>query len=137
MYAELAKKQEIELVLTNPHTDLTVLGDRDRLKQVFINIIDNAVKYTQGAGQVLVAVNIEEACVRVTITDTGVGIPSQDIDRVKEKFYKANKTVRGSGIGLAVADEIIKMHSGEINISSEVSKGTTVEIILPVIPEED
>ncbi|MBR4123285.1 MAG: HAMP domain-containing protein, partial [Clostridia bacterium] len=136
MYTELAKKQEIELVLTNPHTELTVLGDRDRLKQVFINIIDNAVKYTQGAGQVLVSVNIEEACVRVTVTDTGVGIPSQDIDRVKEKFYKANKTVRGSGIGLAVADEIIKQMNGLLFIESTENVGTKVTIVLPIYEEE-
>ena len=56
---------------------------------------------------------------------------------IKEKFYKADNTVRGTGIGLAVADEIIKMHSGEINISSEVSQGTVVDIILPIILKED
>ena len=136
MYAELSKKQEIDLVYTNPYTDLIVMGDRDRLKQVFINIIDNAVKYTEGAGQVLVAVDIEEACVRVTVTDTGVGIPAQDLDRVKEKFYKANKTVRGSGIGLAVADEIIKQMNGLLFIESTENVGTKVTIVLPIYEEE-
>ena len=63
-------------------------------------------------GQVLINQLHEEGCVRIVVKDTGVGIPAQDIDRVKEKFYKANKTVRGSGIGLAVADEIIKQHQG-------------------------
>ena len=118
MYVELAKKQEIDLVLSLPETDLTVLGDNNRLKQVFINIIDNAVKYTQSGGQVLVNLSIEEACVRIVVVDTGVGIPAEDIARVKEKFYKANKTVRGSGIGLAVADEIIKQHDGLLFIES-------------------
>ena len=137
MYTELAKKQEIDLVYTNSYTDLIVMGDRDRLKQVFINIIDNAVKYTIGAGQVLVAVDIEEACVRVTVTDTGVGIPAQDLDRVKEKFYKANKTVRGSGIGLAVADEIIKQMNGLLFIESTENVGTKVTIVLPLYEEEN
>ena len=136
MYTELAKKQEIDLVYTNPYTELTVMGDRDRLKQVFINIIDNAVKYTVGAGQVLVGTDIEEACVRVTVTDTGVGIPAQDLDRVKEKFYKANKTVRGSGIGLAVADEIIKQMNGLLFIESTENVGTKVTIVLPIYEEE-
>ncbi len=136
MYTELAKKQEIELVLTNPHNELIVMGDRDRLKQVFINIIDNAVKYTVGAGQVLVSANVEEACVRITVTDTGVGIPAQDLDRVKEKFYKANKTVRGSGIGLAVADEIIKQMNGLLFIESTENVGTKVTIVLPLYEEE-
>lgn len=137
MYAELSKRQEIDLVYTNPYTDLIVMGDRDRLKQVFINIIDNAVKYTKAAGQVLVTVDIEEACVRVTVSDTGVGISAQDIPRVKEKFYKANKTVRGSGIGLAVADEIIKQMNGLLFIESTENVGTTVTIVLPIYEEEN
>jgi len=123
-------------VLTNPNPELIVMGDRDRLKQVFINIVDNAVKYTVGAGQVLVSANVEEACVRITVTDTGVGIPAQDIDRVKEKFYKANKTVRGSGIGLAVADEIIKQMNGLLFIESTENVGTKVTIVLPLYEEE-
>ncbi len=136
MYLELAKKQEIELVFTEASEEYTVMGDSNRIKQVFINIIDNAVKYTQAGGQVLVDTAKEEGCVRVTVTDTGVGIPAQDIDRVKEKFYKANKTVRGSGIGLAVADEIIKQHGGLLFIESTENVGTTVTIVLPLYVEE-
>ena len=117
--------------------ELEVLGDQDRLKQVFINIIDNAVKYTESGGQVLITQTTEEGCVRITVSDTGVGIPAQDIDRVKEKFYKANKTVRGSGIGLAVADEIIKQHSGLLFIESTEGAGTTVTIVLPLYEPEE
>ena len=136
MYLELAKKQEIDLVFTESNEDYTVMGDSNRLKQVFINIIDNAVKYTEAGGQVLIETLKEEGCVRVTVTDTGVGIPAQDIDRVKEKFYKANKTVRGSGIGLAVADEIIKQHGGLLFIESTENVGTTVTIVIPLYEEE-
>lgn len=78
----------------------------------------------------------EEGCARITVKDTGVGIPAQDIDRVKEKFYKANKTVRGSGIGLAVADEIIKQHKGLLFIESTEGVGTTVTIVLPLYEPE-
>lgn len=75
---------------------------------------------------------------RIAVRDTGVGIPAQDIDRVKEKFYKANKTVRGSGIGLAVADEIIKQHQGLLFIESTEGAGTTATVVLPIFeqPEE-
>ena len=132
MYIELARKQGIELIFTRFAEDMTVSGDPNRLKQVFINIIDNAVKYTEKGGQVLVDQTAEEGCVRITVKDTGVGIPAQDIDRVKEKFYKANKTVRGSGIGLAVADEIIKQHKGLLFIESDEGVGTTVTIVLPL-----
>jgi signal transduction histidine kinase len=135
MYVELAKKQEIDLVLSLPESDITVWGDNNRLKQVFINIIDNAVKYTQSGGQVLVNLTTEEACVRISVVDTGVGIPAEDIARVKEKFYKANKTVRGSGIGLAVADEIIKQHDGLLFIESTENVGTTVTVVLPIFEE--
>ncbi|MEE0899091.1 MAG: HAMP domain-containing sensor histidine kinase [Acutalibacteraceae bacterium] len=138
MYTELSKQQGIEFIFNPPKEQLEVMGDADRLKQVFINIIDNAVKYTESGGQVLITQTVEEGCVRIIVTDTGVGIPAQDIDRVKEKFYKANKTVRGSGIGLAVADEIIKQHSGLLFLESTEGAGTTVTVVLPLYdPEEE
>lgn len=135
MYMEISRQQGIDLVFTEPKVDATVMGDVNRLKQVFINIIDNAVKYTEKGGQVLIEQNFEEGCVRINVTDTGVGIPAQDIDRIKEKFYKANKTVRGSGIGLAVADEIIKQHQGLLFIESTEGVGTSATIVLPLCEE--
>lgn len=138
MYTELAAKQGIELSYTPPAQSSIVMSDPDRLKQVFINVIDNAVKYTEKGGLVLVAQTREEGCVRIVVKDTGVGIPAEDIDRVKEKFFKSNKTVRGSGIGLAVADEIIKQHQGLLFIESIEGVGTTVTIVLPLYePEEE
>lgn len=138
MYIELSKKNGIEFIFNRPTEQLQVLGDSDRLKQVFINIIDNAIKYTESGGQVLITHQKEEGCVRIAVADTGVGIPASDIDRVKEKFYKANKTVRGSGIGLALADEIIKQHHGLLFIESVEGAGTTVTVVLPLYepPEE-
>lgn len=135
MYIELARQQGIEVSYTPPAEPAVVMGDKDRLKQVFVNIIDNAVKYTEKGGLVLVVQNKEEACVRIQIKDTGVGIPAQDLDYVKEKFFKSNKTVRGSGIGLAVADEIIKQHQGLLFIESTEGAGTTVTIVLPLYEE--
>ena len=132
MYTELAAQQGIEVAYTPPKQDSIVLGDPDRLKQVFINIIDNAVKYTEKGGLVLVVQNREEACVQIVVKDTGVGIPAADIDHVKEKFFKSNKTVRGSGIGLAVADEIVKQHQGLLFVESTEGVGTTVTIVLPI-----
>lgn len=137
MYTELAIKQGIELSYTPPVQSSIVMADTDRLKQVFINVIDNAVKYTEKGGLVLVAQTREEGCVRIVVKDTGVGIPAEDIDRVKEKFFKSNKTVRGSGIGLAVADEIIKQHQGLLFIESTEGVGTTVTIVLPLYEEPE
>ncbi len=135
MYTELAVKQGIELSYTPPVQESVVMCDPDRLKQVFINVIDNAVKYTEKGGLVLVSQIREEGCVKIVVKDTGVGIPAEDLDRVKEKFFKSNKTVRGSGIGLAVADEIIKQHSGLLLVESTEGVGTTVTIVLPLYEE--
>ena len=114
-----------------------VMGDPDRLKQVFINIIDNAVKYSNEGGHILVDCHEEDNCIHIKVADTGVGIPEQDIDRVKEKFFKSNTTVRGSGIGLAVADEIIKQHNGLLFLESKEGVGTTVTVVLPVASPEE
>ena len=131
MYIEIAKQLNIRLDFVCPESLNSVMGDPDRLKQVFINIIDNAVKYSNDGGQVLVEAHEEENCIHIKVIDTGVGIPEQDIDHVKEKFFKSNTTVRGSGIGLAVADEIIKQHNGLLFIESKEGVGTTVTVVLP------
>lgn len=136
MYEELALQQNITLTYFRPKKDSTIYGDKNRLKQVFINIVDNAVKYTESGGQVIIEQTEADGCVRITVQDTGVGIPAQDIDRVKEKFFKSNKTVRGSGIGLAVADEIIRQHTGLLFIESTEGVGTTVTIALPLYEEK-
>ena len=137
MYTELGKKQGVEVSLAKPTENSFVFGDPDRLKQVFINVIDNAVKYTEKGGLVLVTETREEGCVKIIVKDTGVGIPAADIDRVKEKFFKSNKTVRGSGIGLAVADEIMKQHNGLLFLESTEGVGTAVTIVLPLYEEPE
>ena len=137
MYEELAKKQGLTLTYLRPKTQTDVMADKNRLKQVFINIIDNAVKYTESGGQILISTALEDGCIKTVVSDTGVGIPQEDIAHVKEKFYKANKTVRGSGIGLAVADEIIKQHNGLIIVESRETVGTTVTVVLPICVRTD
>lgn len=138
VYKQNALSRKINLSLDlNGNTEINVVGDKDRIRQVIINILDNALKYTPEGGKIDISVARIQKYVKIIISDSGKGIAQKDLPHIKEKFYKADNNVRGTGIGLAVADEIIKMHSGEINISSEVSKGTTVEIILPVIIKED
>jgi signal transduction histidine kinase len=116
-----------------------VYGDRNRLKQVFINIIDNALKYTPEGGVVAIEVKYKKEedpdNIIITITDTGCGISAEDLPKVKEKFYKANQKVNGSGIGLAVADEIMNLHKGKLDIESGVGVGTTVTLTIPILRE--
>ena len=136
MYEELAKEKGLTLSLQQPDAVPTLWGDPDRLKQVFINIVDNAIKYTT-EGSVTVKTLMEEGCVRIVCADTGAGIPKQDVDKVKQRFFKSNKTVRGSGIGLAVADEIIKQHNGLLFIESQENIGTIVTVVLPIPHTEE
>lgn len=137
MYVELARKQSVEVSYIPAKSEIYCHGDANRIKQVFINVIDNALKYNQPGGQIIISHQLEEGCVQITVSDTGVGIAAQDLDRVKEKFYKANKQVRGSGIGLAVADEIIKQHNGLLLVDSIEGVGTTVTIVLPITQKNE
>ncbi len=126
-----SKRDNIDLIADIPIKSLMIYGDKNRLKQAFVNILDNGFKYNKYGGFVKISASASNDKVIVLITDNGCGISKHDLPRVTEKFYKANNSVRGSGIGLAVTDEIIKMHNGEMKIESEINKGTSVSIILP------
>ena len=132
IYIDKAKKENISLSYNEPEFMCAVVGDKNRLRQVFINIIDNALKYTEAGGSIEVEAQKTDSAVTVSVSDTGAGIAPDDLPKVKQKFYKANKTKHGSGIGLAVADEIITRHGGTLEIDSELGKGTTVTITLPL-----
>ncbi|MBQ6569690.1 MAG: HAMP domain-containing histidine kinase [Clostridia bacterium] len=134
LFTERANQEKKHLVYSEPDNMSYVLGDANRLKQVFVNIIDNAVKYTDEDGTIMVTATEQDGYAIISVSDTGCGISEADLSKVKERFYKANTTRRGFGIGLAVADEIVSMHSGELNILSKEGIGTTVTIKLPVIP---
>lgn len=146
IYSERCSREGITLSYSEPQEIAVINGDKNRIKQVFINIIDNAVKYCKavvtgrtGSGEsVTVEANISDdtptsGIVEIVVTDDGCGISEEDLPKVKQKFYKANNTVRGSGIGLAVADEIVTLHGGTLDISSRRGVGTSVKITLPII----
>ena len=136
LFRDKAEKSGLTLQYIDPPAMPAVLGDKDRLKQVFINVLDNAIKYSNPGGKVRVEAADMGGHVQVVISDTGVGIPKEDLPNIKAKFYKANKTRPGSGIGLALADEIIRRHKGRLEIESEEGVGTTVIITLPVAPPD-
>ncbi|MBR1824472.1 MAG: HAMP domain-containing histidine kinase [Ruminococcus sp.] len=132
IYSEKARKETKEIIYDEPEMLPFVFGDKNRIRQVFINVIDNAVKYSSAGDRVTIKAYESGNNVVVSVKDTGVGIKQSDLAKVKTKFYKANHTRRGSGIGLAVADEIVSMHGGTLSIDSEgEGLGTTVTITLP------
>lgn len=137
MLRERAASEKKHFVYDDPNNISPVLGDKNRLRQVFINIIDNALKYTPEGGVIGIQVTEENDMIHVIISDTGCGIAEKDLPRIKNKFYKANQTVRGSGIGLAVADEIMTLHKGRLDIESVEDVGTTVKISIPVLDRDD
>ena len=136
MLKERANRENKHIIYEAPEMLPIIVGDRNRLRQVFINVIDNALKYSSSDGVVNITADADEDNITITVADNGCGISAEDLPKVKQKFYKANQTVRGSGIGLAVADEIIKLHHGMLDIDSTEGVGTTVTITLPVIKEE-
>lgn len=109
-----------------------IMGDPDRLKQVFINVMDNAIKYSNPGGTVHVEARLIGSIIKIIISDDGVGISAEALPHVKERFFRANPTRPGSGIGLALAEEIVNRHHGSLEIQSEEGVGTTVTIRLPV-----
>ncbi len=131
LFTERARTESKQLDYEENTVLSPVYGDVDRLRQVFVNIIDNALKYTEAGGTISVSASEADGMVQVLIRDTGCGIPAEHLSNVKKKFYKANQLVRGSGIGLAVADEIVAMHGGSLTLESQVGVGTGVTISLP------
>lgn len=131
IYQERAKALNITLNYYEPEMLPIVYGDKNRLRQVFINIVDNAIKYCDNGDMVNVEAYEEKGFAVISVSDTGIGISEADLPKVKMKFFKADNTRRGSGIGLAVADEIISLHGGTLDINSKKGVGTTVIIRLP------
>ncbi|GAA0124632.1 ATP-binding protein [Clostridium sp. CTA-19] len=111
----------------------SVSVDINKAKQVFINIIDNAIKFTNDGGRILICVNADEDYINISVKDNGGGIALEDLEKVKEKFFKGKDSKSSNGIGLSVCDEIIKLHDGELLILSEVNVGTEVIVKLPLL----
>ncbi len=131
-YMELFKQDNIEL-----HYDscdelfAPIPGDPERLKQVFCNVLDNAAKHGGAGKRIDAAVTAGEGIITITVRDYGPGIPGAELPFVKQKFYKGSSKARGSGIGLAVCDEIIRLHEGTFAIGNADGSGCVVTITLP------
>jgi signal transduction histidine kinase len=127
-----AIKENIEfLVIYDPGMP-AIISDENKLKQVFLNILDNSFKFTPAAGKITFISNIYRDKLFFDICDTGCGIPEEDLPKVKEKFYKGKSSKSKNGIGLSISNEIVKLMGGTLDIRSEIDKGTQVLITLPI-----
>lgn len=127
-----ATREEKYFDITYGDENPTILMDANRLKQVFINLLDNAFKFTEQGGKVLLSSVYENNQYIFIIEDDGCGIAQEEIPKVKEKFYKGKSSKSQNGIGLSLCDEITTMMGGTLEISSKINKGTQVKITLPV-----
>lgn len=115
---------------------LWVQADRDRLSQILVNLVDNAVKYTPKGGTVsFLAAKTDDNHIRIAVRDTGQGIPPNDLPRITERFYRVDKARArvegGTGLGLAIVKHLVQLHGGTLHIESEYGKGTTIAFLLP------
>lgn len=132
-YGKLMSEAGITVSYTEPEYDIPLIsGDPERLKQVFLNLLDNAAKHGGDGGKVDVALSLEGEIVVISIRDYGRGIPESELPYVKNKFYKGSSKNRGSGIGLAVCDEIITRHGGRLDIANAEGGGCEAKITLPL-----
>lgn len=116
----------------------TVYGDRDRLKQALLNLVGNAIKYTPSGGEVKLSLEKDENWVRIGVRDTGIGIASEHVPHLFDRFYRIDKArardAGGAGLGLAIAKSVVDAHNGKITVDSQVGKGSTFTIWLPLNP---
>lgn len=137
MFENLLDTSGLKLEYAKDDGNYLVNGDRHRLKQVFLNVIDNAAKYGKSGGKISVHASRTDDVLCFVVRDWGVGIPENELPFVKDKFYKGSSKQRGSGIGLAVTDEIVKLHGGKLEIESWQGEGTRVSIRIPAaVPQE-
>jgi heavy metal sensor kinase len=129
----LASEKHVSLTCKSAGTVLAI-GDETRIKQVLVNLLDNAIKYTRTDGHVIVSVEALENNVLLTVTDDGVGIPAESLPHVFERFYRAEKArsrSEGFGLGLSLVEAVCRAHAGEASIESTEGQGTTVKVRLP------
>jgi two-component system, OmpR family, phosphate regulon sensor histidine kinase PhoR len=144
VFWDRAAKKNVTLSYAVPTELPMILGDSDRLQQLFINLVDNAVKYNSPGGSVTITGRHVDsgahAEVEIAVIDTGAGISEKDLPRLTERFYRVDKArsreMGGTGLGLAIVKHIVQAHGGELKIESALNKGTTVRVFLPAVAAE-
>lgn len=135
-----AKRRSHELKLEPAQSLPLIFGDRQRLEQVMMNILGNAIKYTPDGGHILVTAGTAGDHVWMEVSDDGIGIPEKDRDHIFERFYRVDKARSresgGTGLGLSIAKEIVERHHGTIRLARHDGPGTTVRLTLPIRLED-
>jgi signal transduction histidine kinase len=132
-----AKAKDITLEMDCPSNLPDVMVDKDRMVQVFSNLVDNAIRITPPGGQVILATRLFDHQIEFTVRDTGHGISPEDLDKIFDRLYRTDQSRKrdqgGSGLGLAIAKSIVEQHGGKVWAESKLGEGTTMHVLLPVI----
>jgi heavy metal sensor kinase len=133
LFRPVAEDRNIAFHLNAPSGPLIFTGDKGRLQRVVANLVDNALKYTEPGGRVLVSVEDERSQIKVSVADTGIGIKDHDLPHIFDRFYRADRSrsTCGNGLGLSLAQAFVKAHRGHIEVESTPGKGSTFRIVLP------
>ena len=139
--ASLAEKRNINVDINMNAGNIYVYVPESKVARILTNIIENAIKYNRESGKVFIDVSEEESSVIIRIKDTGVGIASEELDKVFDKFYRSSTSkkmnIDGTGLGLAIAKDIVESYGGEIKVESELGKCTEFMISLPISKFEE
>jgi two-component system, cell cycle sensor histidine kinase DivJ len=131
-----ARENGIDLVTRAPDNLPIMIGDPRAFKQVVLNLVSNAIKFTERSGTVTVSASVEGPRLVLRVVDTGVGITAEDLKRIGDPFFQAGKTYQrrheGTGLGLSIVKNLIGLHGGEMTVQSKIDEGTTVTVALPL-----
>jgi cell cycle sensor histidine kinase DivJ len=134
-----ARENGIDLVTRAPDDLPVMVGDPRAFKQIVLNLVSNAVKFTERGGTVTVSAGVEGSRLVVCVADTGVGIAAEDLERIGDPFFQAGKTYQrrheGTGLGLSIVKSLVGMHGGEMTVQSRIDEGTSVTVALPVMAQ--
>lgn len=137
IYNKIAKEQNKKIIYKEQATIPIIFGDRNRIKQIYINIIDNALKYSNKGATINIEAIMNEKTADVIVKDNGIGIAQHNLNKITKKFFKASNSKSGSGIGLSIVKDIVLKHGGTLNFKSAQNRGTTVKISLPLFTQTD
>ena len=132
VYAAKAAREKKRILFDEPVSLPLINGSKSKIRQVFTNILDNAIKYCDAGGVISIKTDCKSDSVSISFADNGCGIAEDDLPRVKEKFFRANTNKRGTGIGLSVVHEIVESFGGTIDVESSENVGTTVIVTFPI-----